>query len=89
MGRAAALALARAGAAVFLVGRRVEPLDAVRREIEALGGTATLYSADVSRREEVKAAVAHMWPLHEHDVIAGAPAMVQKHEITGRLVAPL
>lgn len=31
----------------------------------------------------------NFWPLHEHDVIAGAPAMVQKHEITGRLVAPL
>ncbi len=60
MGRAAALALARAGAAVFLVGRRVKPLDAVRREIEALGGTATIYSADVLRREEVKAAIDHM-----------------------------
>ena len=24
----------------------------------------------------------------EHDVIAGAPAMVQKHEMAGRLVAP-
>ena len=29
-----------------------------------------------------------LWPLHEHDVIAGAPAMVQKHDMTGRLVAP-
>jgi len=29
-----------------------------------------------------------IWPMHEHDVIAGAPAMVQKHEMAGRLVAP-
>ena len=28
------------------------------------------------------------WPTHEHDVIAGAPAVGQMHGITGRLVAP-
>lgn len=60
MGRAAALAIARAGAAVLLVGRRVEPLEAVRREIKAQGGVAAIYAADVSRREEVKAAIDHM-----------------------------
>lgn len=59
MGRAAALAIAQAGASVLLVGRRVEPLEAVRREIEAQGGVAAVRSADVSRREEVKAAVDH------------------------------
>jgi len=26
--------------------------------------------------------------MYEHDVIAGAPATVQKHEMAGRLVAP-
>jgi hypothetical protein len=28
------------------------------------------------------------WDLYEHDVIAGAPAMGNGLEITGRLVAP-
>lgn len=58
MGRAAALAMACEGARLLLVGRRIEPLDAVRREIEALGGRALVRSADVSDREQVRAAVA-------------------------------
>lgn len=58
MGRAAALALAQAGAKVLLVGRRPAPLAAVQAEIVALGGQAVPFSADVSRREGVRDAVA-------------------------------
>lgn len=57
MGRAVALALARAGAAVLLVGRRTEPLDAVRDQITRMGGVAVSFSADVSSREGVRAAI--------------------------------
>ncbi|WP_327753199.1 SDR family NAD(P)-dependent oxidoreductase [Sphingobium sp. SJ10-10] len=58
MGRAAALAMAREGATLLLVGRRLAPLEEVCNEIEALGGKAFAHSADVSVREEIQAAVA-------------------------------
>ena len=57
MGRAAALAMAAEGAAVLLVGRRTDPLEQVRAEIAALGGTAHACPSDVSTRAGVLAAV--------------------------------
>ncbi|HZW74445.1 MAG TPA: SDR family NAD(P)-dependent oxidoreductase, partial [Caldimonas sp.] len=48
IGRAIALTYARAGATLVLNGRRAEPLEAVRREIEADGGKAHVVAADVS-----------------------------------------
>lgn len=59
IGRAAALALARAGAAVVLGNRNVEQGRAVVREVEALGGRADFLRTDVSNVEEVKALVRH------------------------------
>ncbi len=50
MGRATALAMARAGASVMLVGRRAALLQAVVDEIAALGGRAALYAGDVTQR---------------------------------------
>ncbi|MCP5379859.1 MAG: SDR family oxidoreductase [Novosphingobium sp.] len=60
MGRAAALAMAREGATLLLVGRRMAPLEDTCREIEMSGGKAFAYSADVSVREELQAAVAEV-----------------------------
>lgn len=57
MGRASALAMARQGATLLLVGRRVAPLEAVQREIETLGGRAFTRSADVSIRSEIRDAI--------------------------------
>lgn len=57
MGRAAALAMARAGARVLLVGRRAEPLAEVAAEIAGLGGEAVAFPADVSTRAGVRGAV--------------------------------
>lgn len=57
MGRAAALAMAREGAALLLVGRRAEPLESVAREIAAMGGTAFAWPADVTIREAMRGAV--------------------------------
>lgn len=48
IGRSAALKVARAGAKVILVARNVENLEGARAEIEAKGGQASIYPADVS-----------------------------------------
>lgn len=48
IGRAIALALARAGADVHLSGRRAQPLAEVAREIEALGRRAHAFPADAA-----------------------------------------
>ncbi|WP_099827751.1 SDR family NAD(P)-dependent oxidoreductase [Oceaniglobus indicus] len=48
IGRAAALALADAGAAVTLVARRAETLETVRAEIETEGGTAEILPLDIT-----------------------------------------
>ena len=55
IGRAAALALVRAGFAVVLAGRRPEPLDVVAREAEKLGGRALAVPTDVGDPASVKA----------------------------------
>jgi NAD(P)-dependent dehydrogenase (short-subunit alcohol dehydrogenase family) len=54
IGRAAALAFGRQGAAVALVGRRVPELEAVAREIAETGGTATVAPADVTDERAVE-----------------------------------
>jgi NAD(P)-dependent dehydrogenase (short-subunit alcohol dehydrogenase family) len=53
LGKAMALALSEAGAPVALVARHSEALDAVKQQIEAAGGCARGFVADVSREEEV------------------------------------
>jgi 2-hydroxycyclohexanecarboxyl-CoA dehydrogenase len=58
IGRAIALALAREGGRVAVVDILEDGADAVRREIEALGGAALAVAADVTRRPEVTRAVA-------------------------------
>jgi NAD(P)-dependent dehydrogenase (short-subunit alcohol dehydrogenase family) len=58
IGRAIALHLARAGAAVALVARDRGMLEQAAAEIAAGGGKAALFHADVTRRGEVELAVA-------------------------------
>src|SRR5579875_447615 len=53
LGRAMALALSQAGANVALVSRDSGKLDQVRQEIEAGGGEARVYTADISLEESV------------------------------------
>jgi citronellol/citronellal dehydrogenase len=53
IGRATALALARDGVSVVACGRRAEPLDAVRAEIESLGGECLALSTDVREPDQV------------------------------------
>src|SRR5690348_1550270 len=67
IGEATAVALARAGAAVVLAGRRIEPLNDVGDRIVMHGGRALAVPCDVSRPEDVDA-------LYEHAERLGPPA---------------
>jgi len=53
VGRAVALALAKAGYSLVLAGRRREPLEQVAGEINALGAQALTVPTDVSQRESI------------------------------------
>lgn len=59
IGQAVAVRLAASGAAVVLGARRRDRLDQLVAEIEAQGGTASAMVADVTRREDMAALVAH------------------------------
>ena len=69
IGQAAALALAGAGATVILVARDVERLEATRAEIEAAGGRAHVFAADLSDRESIEALVERVLAEHPVDVL--------------------
>jgi NAD(P)-dependent dehydrogenase (short-subunit alcohol dehydrogenase family) len=64
IGRAAALKLARAGGIPLLVARRADKLEEVRDEIEAFGGSAYVYTADVSDTESIDRLVAQVLADH-------------------------
>jgi NAD(P)-dependent dehydrogenase (short-subunit alcohol dehydrogenase family) len=55
IGRACALALAKAGFTLVATGRRREPLEATVAEIAAAGGTAVALPADVTQPDAVRA----------------------------------
>ena len=55
IGRATALAFARTGASVAICGRRAEPLEAVRAEVEAVGVPCLPVPCDVREPEQVDA----------------------------------
>ena len=58
LGRQFALALAREGAKVAIMARRVEKLEGVKAEVEALGVECHAVKCDVTCTESIKAAVA-------------------------------
>ena len=57
IGRACALELAKRGATVALCARSEEKLNAVRDEITAAGGRASVFKLDVTNDDEIKAVV--------------------------------
>ncbi|VDC33769.1 acetoin reductase [Pseudogemmobacter humi] len=59
IGRGVALRLAKDGANLALVDIKADKLEAVKAEVEALGVKATTFTADVSNRDQVFAAVDH------------------------------
>ena len=67
IGRATALKVAAAGGIPLLVARGIDKLEALREEIEAAGGTAFVYSADLSAMDAIDDVVARM--LADHPAI--------------------
>ncbi len=67
IGRATALKVAAAGGVPLLVARGMEKLEALRDEIEEAGGTAHVYSADLSDMDAIDDVVARM--LADHPAI--------------------
>ena len=57
IGKGCAIALAQAGASVMIVGRRMEKLLEVQREIEAVGGICACHSADLMLEENCRLTV--------------------------------
>ncbi len=55
VGRAVAMALAKAGYSLVLAGRRKEMLDKVAAEINAVGAQALAVPTDVSKRDDILA----------------------------------
>jgi NAD(P)-dependent dehydrogenase (short-subunit alcohol dehydrogenase family) len=53
LGKAMALALAGAGAKLALASRNREQLEQVAREVQALGGEAAVFQADVAKEDQV------------------------------------
>jgi citronellol/citronellal dehydrogenase len=69
IGRCTAHELAALGAAVAIVGRKVEKLDAVRSEIEAAGGVCSTHVCDIREEDAVRAAITQV--LHQRGRIDG------------------
>jgi NAD(P)-dependent dehydrogenase (short-subunit alcohol dehydrogenase family) len=67
IGRAAAIKLARAGGIPLLVARSADKLDEVRDEIATFGGSAYVYTADVSDPESIEQLVAQV--LSDHPAV--------------------
>ena len=64
IGRCTAHELAALGAAVAIVGRKAEKLDAVRAEIEGVGGTCSTHVCDIREEDAVRATVAAVIARH-------------------------
>ena len=58
VGRATAQAFAREGAKIGLLARGVAGLEAAKRDVESLGGTALVLPTDVANAEQIEAAAA-------------------------------
>ncbi len=58
IGRCTAHELSRLGAKIALVGRKIDKLEAVAREIAEAGGTARTYSLDIREEERVRDVIA-------------------------------
>ncbi len=89
LGRQFALALAREGAKVAILARRVEKLEKVKAEVEALGVECVSVKCDVADNESIKSAVAAVVSafgridilVNNAGVGTGAPAESQPDEV--------
>ncbi|MBJ7330181.1 MAG: SDR family oxidoreductase [Solirubrobacteraceae bacterium] len=67
IGKEAAIKIARAGGIPLLVARSEDKLEAVKKEIEALGGTAYVYPADIADMDAIEVLVKKV--LDEHPAV--------------------
>ena len=67
IGKAAAIKIARAGGIPILVARGMEKLEQAKQQIEDMGGTAYVYSADLSSPDSIEEAVQQI--LADHPAI--------------------
>ena len=89
LGRQFALALAREGANVAILARRVEKLEKVTEEVEALGVTCMSVRCDVVDNESIKSAIATVVErfgridilVNNAGVGTGAPAELQEDSV--------
>ncbi len=64
IGKAAAMKIAEAGGVPLLVARSTEKLEEIKAEIEEVGGTAHLYSADLSDMDSVERLLGEIFSDH-------------------------
>lgn len=78
IGRGIALRLAKEGVNIALVDRNQEKLDMVQREIQALGGKASTFIADIADRDQVYNAIDHAESmLHSFDIMINNAGIAQ------------
>jgi citronellol/citronellal dehydrogenase len=64
IGRCTAHELAALGAAVAIIGRKIDKLDAVRAEIEAAGGVCSTHVCDIREEDSVRATITQVLARH-------------------------
>jgi 2-deoxy-D-gluconate 3-dehydrogenase len=82
IGRAAALALARAGADLVLWGRRPGDCAEVAEEVKSLGRSVREVAADLSDRDQIAAAVAQALDGGEVDILVNNAGMIRRAPAT-------
>jgi len=83
IGRGIALRLAKDGFDIALVDMKADKLESVKKEVEALGRKASTFSADVSKRDDVYAAIDHAEKeLGGFDVIVNNAGIAQVQPIS-------
>ncbi|ENU91971.1 hypothetical protein F971_03064 [Acinetobacter vivianii] len=87
IGEEAALQLARAGAKVCLIARRVEELQRIQVKIQAQGGDVSIYPADITDQEQLEACVTQILSAHDKvDVLVNNAARSIRRPILESLV---
>ncbi len=80
IGKETALRLGKGGASVALAARRIDRLEEVKKQIEALGGKALCIEADVSKRDDCKKIVEEtVKAFGKIDILVNNAGIVDKH----------
>lgn len=88
IGKAAALRLAKEGAQLVLIGRRIKPLQELVKEIETLGGSAIALPCYISNIESLSNTIAQVTERfgHLHGVFANAGVLGEFSPLSGTTV---